>query len=438
MARKIIINKFGGGILTKKFIPLIKERLNEQIKAGYMPVIVVSAMHGITDEIIKFLNNKKISDQSIRVFIKNLRDMHDQIMANMGVKVNLQEIFSKLRTVLEEALLRTVLAPADEDEIVSYGEKLSAAILTSYLSDLKLPVKKYLAEEIPIITDDNFKNANILYKESEKNVQNKFLNLKEIPIIPGFTGITRDGQTTTLGRGGTDTTACFIGSALQARNIILWKDVAGVFSADPKIVPKARTIPYISYREAEESGKVIHEKAIQYVKMFKTPIEITYIANPKLKTKIGKIMDQQKGAKIVSFKKDLALIIITDETAKITELLYETSRIFSKYKVDMILISNTRYSLQIVADNNNGLLDKVIGELKGNFSKIEISKVNMFFLVGNFNVKDVNDFNDILIKHKTGLQISAFLYENCTRLEAVVKSDKVEDIIRVLYKKFIK
>ena len=62
----------------------------------------------------------------------------------------------------------------------------------------------------------------------------------------------------------------------------------------------------------------------------------------------------------------------------------------------------------------------------------------MFFLVGNFNVKDVNDFNDILIKHKTGLQISAFLYENCTRLEAVVKSDKVEDIIRVLYKKFIK
>jgi aspartate kinase len=429
MARKIIINKFGGGILTKKFIPLIKERLNEQIKAGYMPVIVVSAMHGITDEIIKFLNNKKISDQSIRVFIKNLRDMHDQIMANMGVKVNLQEIFSKLRTVL---------APADEDEIVSYGEKLSAAILTSYLSDLKLPVKKYLAEEIPIITDDNFKNANILYKESEKNVQNKFLNLKEIPIIPGFTGITRDGQTTTLGRGGTDTTACFIGSALQARNIILWKDVAGVFSADPKIVPKARTIPYISYREAEESGKVIHEKAIQYVKMFKTPIEITYIANPKLKTKIGKIMDQQKGAKIVSFKKDLALIIITDETAKITELLYETSRIFSKYKVDMILISNTRYSLQIVADNNNGLLDKVIGELKANFSKIEISKVNMFFLVGNFNVKDVNDFNDILIKHKTGLQISAFLYENCTRLEAVVKSDKVEDIIRVLYKKFIK
>ena len=133
--------------------------------------------------------------------------------------------------------------------------------------------------------------------------------------------------------------------------------MAGVFSADPKIVPKARTIPYISYREAEESGKVIHEKAIQYVKMFKTPIEITYIANPKLKTKIGKIMDQQKGAKIVSFKKDLALIIITDETAKITELLYETSRIFSKYKVDMILISNTRYSLLIVADNNYGLLD---------------------------------------------------------------------------------
>jgi aspartate kinase len=434
MAQKIIVNKFGGGILTKQYIPFIKVRLQEQIKGGYMPVIIVSAINGITDEILCFLNSGELSDQSIKLFIKNLKDMHDKIMTDIGIKADLEELFSGLENDLQTFSKNQNQL---EDKIVSYGEKISATILTEYLKDLSMPVKKFLAEEIPIMTDNNFKNANILYEISEKNIQKKFAILKEIPVIPGFTGITKDGKTTTLGRGGTDTTACFVGASLRAHNIILWKDVAGVFSADPKIVSKAHTISYISYLEAEESGKIIHDKAIQYVKLFKTPIEIASIINPKLKTKIGKVIHPQKGAKIVSSKKDLTMIVLTDEIIKITELLLITSQIFSKYKIETILISNTHYSLQIVADNKNGLLDRAYTELKDKVSKIEISKVNMLFLIGNFDVKDVNNFNDILIKHKTGLQISAFLYENCTRLEAVVKSNKVEDIIKVLYKKFI-
>ena len=167
--------------------------------------------------------------------------------------------------VLETSMGKIVIEmdkniPENEDKIVAYGEKLSATIFTFYLQMLGLPAKIFFAEEIPIITDDNFKDANIIYKISEKNIQKnlqeKINDSKKIPVIPGFTGITSGGKITTLGRGGTDTTACFVGSALRAHKIILWKDVGGVFSADPKIIPEAKKLSTISYEEAKKSGKI--------------------------------------------------------------------------------------------------------------------------------------------------------------------------------------
>jgi aspartate kinase len=240
-----------------------------------------------------------------------------------------------------------------------------------------------------------------------------------------------------LGRGGTDTTACFVGAATRADKVILWKDVGGVLSADPRIVSQAKTIPFVGYQEAEEAGKIIHDKAIQYAKLFNTAVEIVSLTNPKLKTTVGKEVKIKKGAKIVSYKKDLTLYVITDEIIKGNELLSIVSQAFAKNKVDIILISNTRYSLQIVADNNNGSSKNVLEELKKKVFKVETSPVSMVYLVGNFDVKYVNDFNSLMIKLKTDLEISAFLYKNCTRLEAVIRTNKIESVIRSLYKKFI-
>jgi len=437
MQNKIIVNKFGGGILKEKFIPLMLERLCEQIRNGYKPVVVVSALPGVTDQIVQFLNTKTTNKK----FVSELIDKHNKAILEIGIKgdasIKIKNELTKIFNNLEKDLnlARTVLA--NEDKIISYGEKLSATIFVGYLNSNNLPAVRILAEEIPIITDDNFKNANIVYKISEKNVQNKISKVTEISVIPGFTGITKNGIVTTLGRGGTDTTACFVGSALRAEKVILWKDVAGVLSADPKIVPEATTIPSISYQEAEEAGKIIHEKAIQYSKMFGTPIEIASILNPNSKTKIEPKENKQKGAKIVSYKKDLTLFLITDEIIKGNELLSIVSDAFLKNKVDVLLISNTRYSLQIVAENNNNMAEKVLAELKKKVFKVETYPVSMVFLVGNFDVGYVNDFNSLLIQMKTDLEISAFLYKNCTRLEAVIRTDKIENIIRALYKKFI-
>lgn len=458
MNKKIIVNKFGGGILKKDLLPTIAKRLEEQLMDGYSPIAVVSAMPGITDNLVSFLaklNESTLKKNEINLLVENyiieLKKIHSKIIFDMGfqkewreeIHIELEKLFFELekdlnavpRTVLGEAHLRTILS---EDKIVSYGEKFSATILSFYFNLVNLKTKRLLAEEIPIVTDNNFKNANIDYKLSEKNLRQKLSNIKEIPIIAGFTGVTKNGETTTLGRGGTDTTACFVGAATRAVKVILWKDVGGVLSADPRIVKEAKTIPFVSYQEAEEAGKIIHDKAIQYAKLYKTAVEIASITYPKQKTIVGKEEKLKKGAKIVSYKKDLTLYIITDEIIKGNELLSIVSQAFHKNKVDVILISNTRYSLQIVADNNHGSANKVIEELKKKVFKVETQPVSMIYLVGSFDVGYVNEFNSLLVKLKTDLEISAFLYKNCTRLEAVIGNRDIENVIRTLYKKFIK
>jgi aspartate kinase len=229
--KKIIINKFGGGILKKELIPFMEKRLKEEIKTGYLPVVVVSALPGVTD---KLLNEAKGESMQIK------------------------------------------------DKIISNGEKESAKMFAEYLNNLGMKAEVFEAEDI-LVTDDNFGNANIIYNLSEKNAQKKLSSLEKIPVIPGFIGKTKNGDTTTLGRGGTDTTACFVGAALRASKVVLWKDVDGVMSANPKIVKTAKTVPFVSYQEAEEAGKIIHDKAIQYVKMHDTPIEIASLVNPQSK-----------------------------------------------------------------------------------------------------------------------------------------------------------
>jgi len=444
----IIINKFGGGLMTKDFIPLTKQRLQEQIKAGQNPVVVVSALPGVTDRLVLFSEESKKDSRtsfSVDKFIQDLAKIHYQLMVDLAmnettrqkIDARLKKIFNEIKNDLESAA-RTESSDKSDDRIAAAGEKLSSVLFAAYLNDDQLKVKEFFAQDLPIITDDNFKNAGIDYEISKNNARKRLLGLEEIPVIAGFSGQTPEGEITTLGRGGTDTTACFLGAALNARKIILWKDVEGVLAADPKIVPQARTIPWISFQEAEESGKVVHEKAIQYAKFYNIPMKITSLANPKRKTEIGENSRIKKGARIVSFKKDLNLFIITDEKIKMNDLLTMACETFSKYKIDVILISNARYILQIVTDKSNGLTQKAFEELKNKVSDVKVFDVNMVFLVGKFDVNDVNKFNDILIKHKTGMEISAFLYENCTRIEAIVKSNKIENIVRVLYQEFIK
>ncbi len=153
------------------------------------------------------------------------------------------------------ALLRE-LSPRTMDTISSLGERLSAPMVSAALRELGVKSEAVEATEL-IVTDEFHGGAEPDMEHTRRNTQARILPLVEngtVPVVTGFMGATPKGELTTLGRGGSDYSATILGAALDADEVIIWTDVDGVLTADPRLVTEARTIPEISYREAAELG----------------------------------------------------------------------------------------------------------------------------------------------------------------------------------------
>jgi aspartate kinase len=226
MANSIVI-KFGGSVLRdEETIEKAAEIIQEVYQNGLQPVVVVSAMKGATDDLLKL--TKKISPKT-----------SDDLM----------------------------------DQILSMGERTSARLFSVSLESkgLKPVVVDPEFENWPIITDERHLNANPLYKETEDAVQKKIvplLNEGKIPVICGFLGKSRSGRLTTLGRGGSDTTGLLIGSCLKSIEIVLVKDVETVFSSDPDVVKNPVPLQTLDSEEAyllsSGGAKFLHSKALSF------------------------------------------------------------------------------------------------------------------------------------------------------------------------------
>ncbi len=223
----ILVIKLGGSVLRDA--PSIKKAasmIKGVVQQGHRPVIVVSALKGITDSLIDTV--KKTNPN---------------------------------------------VSPQEMDEVLSMGERTSARIFAVALSaeGLKPAVIDPAAESWPIITDDSFADANPLMDETRKRAQERLLPLIHdglVPIVCGFVGRTKGGKITTLGRGGSDTTAVILGSTLAAKEVILIKDVDNVFSSDPDTVERPVPIDNLDSEEAFAlslgGAKFLHAKALQY------------------------------------------------------------------------------------------------------------------------------------------------------------------------------
>jgi aspartate kinase len=206
------------------------------------------------------------------------------------------------------------------DTLSSLGELMSATLLAAILRSRGLAADSVDSTEL-IVTDDNFGNATPLFDETETRTRQGLANLRRrgaIPVITGFRGATRDGVCTTLGRGGSDYSATIVGAALDTDEVLIWTDVDGVMTADPRLVPTARIIPKVSYREAVElsffGAKVLHPKTIHPVMKKKIPVWIRNSFNPSCPgTMIGPIAatDAQPGVKAITSVSKAALLTMS-------------------------------------------------------------------------------------------------------------------------------
>lgn len=239
-------------------------------------VVVVSAIGGFTNALLASI--EKAREGELRAATRSLEEhytRHTEISDNLlGVKARasfstlVSDARREIRQLLKIVSAYPVTTPPLQDQIVAYGEQLSSQLLVEVLRENGLRARYVDAREC-VKTDENYGSAAPLADTARRSQERlvPVIESNEIPVLGGFIGSTAKGVTTTLGRGGSDYSAAIIGAALSAREIQIWTDVSGVLTADPRVVPAARTIPVLSYQEAAElayfGAKVLHPKTIQ-------------------------------------------------------------------------------------------------------------------------------------------------------------------------------
>ena len=253
---KIKILKFGGSSIANaekiSFVyDIIKQKSN-----SYNYAIVFSALKGVTNKLHSLAilaSQKKKFESEINELIALHINCIDQLSFrdDKKLKDKVKMYFDNLKLDLNSLKLKNELHSKDLDKILSYGEILSTLIISDYFNNQGLDSEQLDARKL-ILTDDTFGNAFVHYQKSFTKIRKYYNNREKLQIITGFLGATKDGETTTIGRNGSDYTATIFGAALNAKEIEIWTDVDGIQSANPKLIKNSLTISRITYEEAME------------------------------------------------------------------------------------------------------------------------------------------------------------------------------------------
>ncbi|ECQ0702269.1 aspartate kinase [Listeria monocytogenes] len=237
---KIIVQKFGGtSVQNEKSRLMAFNHIKQVLKEGYKVVVVVSAIGRYGDPYAT-----------------------DTLLELIGAK-------------------NTKLTAREQDTLLSVGETISASVFTNMLKEAGIKAEAFSGGQAGIITSDDHLNAKITEVDTTR-LKNALAEL-DVAVVAGFQGITANGDITTLGRGGSDTSAAALGVSLQADYIDIFTDVDGMMTADPRIVEHARSLPRVSYNEvsnmAYQGAKVIHPRAVEIAMTAKIPMRIrsTYL-----------------------------------------------------------------------------------------------------------------------------------------------------------------
>jgi len=268
--------KFGGTSVgsadnIKLVIDIVKERLKKD-----KTIVVVSALGGTTDALISAGNLASKGDETFKEELQKIETRHLEavkllipIQQQSSVLSLVKKICNEIEDICNGAFLLNELSARTRDRIVSFGELLSSQIIAAAFHNAGVPVAWKDAREL-ILTNNNFGNAVVNAPETKKNIKEFVAGCQQdLMLLPGFIAANAQGETTTLGRGGSDYTAAILAASLNASILEIWTDVSGMMTADPRWVSGARVIPEISYQEAMElshfGAKVLYPPTIQPV-----------------------------------------------------------------------------------------------------------------------------------------------------------------------------
>ena len=385
--KRLAVMKFGGtSVGDAACIGRVAEILADAARKVSV-VAVVSAMSGVTNKLVAAATQAGSGDRDAgQTLASALREQHESALGALipsrerrdSVSQKLSEVLAEAQRLCEGTALLRELTPRTLDSISSIGERLSAPLVAGALGERGMRARAVEATDL-IVTDSHHGGAEPLAdrtRERSEAVLRPLLEEGVVPVVTGFIGATADGVLTTLGRGGSDYSATILGAALNADEVIIWTDVDGVLTADPRLVPEARTIPEISYREAAElayfGAKVLHPKTLRAVKEAGIPVWIRNSFRPgNAGTKITpEGRSDAGGVKALTAMSEVALISLGGPgIVGVPDVVGRTFSTTAAVRANVLLISQSSSQNDICFIVSSGDTERTVQALRDEFSQ---------------------------------------------------------------------
>jgi aspartate kinase len=404
------IYKFGGASVkdSEGIKNVVRVLRNEGFKNT---LIVISAMGKMTNAFEKIINSYHRKTNDLQQHIEFVKDYHSTIM-NALFENKLTPVFKEVEVLFEE-LNKFLNANKSKDynfiydQIVGFGELLSTKIVSAYLNEIGIEnqwidVREYLK------TDDSYRDAYVNWELTSKNISS--LNPNKLYITQGFLGEDEQGNTTTLGREGSDYTAAIFAHCLNAKSLTIWKDVDGVLNADPRFFENAQLLHQISYSEAIEmafyGASVIHPKTLKPLENKLIPLYVRSFLNLDLKgTTVGKGIDLIPEIPCFILKQDQILVSISalDFSFMVESNLSDIFSILHNNKLKVNLIQNSAISFSVCIEDKFNNFQHFLTELKSKY-KVSFTENVLLYTIRHATenaIDEIEQKGEVLLKQAT-------------------------------------
>ncbi len=416
------------------------------------PVVVVSAMTKVTDALLAAFDTAKKGDFAAAVAsLEPHFDRHVEVAKHFIpegesnlLDAELQFAREELSDLLMRASRRSLPLAMLKDAIVSYGEQLSSRLLSEVLKARGVAARQVDSRRL-IVTDDEFGAAQPIIDETNELIGlelKPLIDAGEVPILGGFIAGNRAGETTTLGRGGSDYSAALVAAALEAGELQIWTDVTGVMTCDPRICSDARTIPVLSYEEAAElayfGAKVLHPKTIKPAVDSGIPVRVCNTFEPDA---VGTMVLADSGEtpnkiKSIAHKKNITILRITSARMLGSYgFMSALFQVFERFRTVIDVISTSEVSVALTLDNT-AEIEKIVTELK-RLGDVDVEPGYAVICVVGEGLRASTGLASTVFSTIKDVNVSLISHgASSVNLTFVVNEDVVADVIKKLHQEF--
>lgn len=440
----VIVMKFGGTSVgsagsIRQAVEIVKASQSRD------PLVVVSALSGVTDLLLASARKALDRSSPAKEMVAAVAEKHKVVIWELGLDAGIiSGDIAELEQVFFGISLIRELTARTTDYIASFGERMSSKIVAAFARKSGLKAEAFNAYDLGMVTDQNFGNAEIL-PDTYQKIAAAVAKIKKgvIPVVTGFIGKTGRGEITTLGRGGSDYTASIFGAAVGSEEIQIWTDVDGIMTADPRIVPAAKTVEVVSFEEASElayfGARVLHPKTILPAMNKNIPVRVLNTFNPKSRgTLILKKAPRKSDVTAITSKGNINVVNINSARMLLAYgFLHHVFRLFDEYEVPVDLIATSEVNVSVTVEKKLDI-SGLVGKLK-EFAAVDVlSDMASISVVGE-GVRSTpglcGKIASIIGARGINIEMTSQGYDD-VNVSVVVKEDRLNEAVQALHGEF--